>query len=84
MAMPIGYYREGSIGVPFPDMLAKIVRLGTTDEAPAGEEGEICIAGPAVMMGYLDQPEETADTLKKHADGQIWLHTGDIGTMDED
>jgi long-chain acyl-CoA synthetase len=84
MAMPIGNYREGSIGVPFPDMLAKICRMGTTDEDPLGEEGEICVSGPAVMMGYLDQPEETADTLKRHADGKIWLHTGDIGTMDKD
>jgi long-chain acyl-CoA synthetase len=84
MAMPIGHYREGSIGVPFPDMLAKIVRIDTTEEVPCGEEGEICICGPAVMMGYLDQPEETADTLKQHSDGKIWLHTGDIGTMDED
>jgi long-chain acyl-CoA synthetase len=84
MAMPIGHYREGSIGLPFPDMLAKIVRLDTTEEVPCGEEGEICISGPAVMMGYLDQPEETAETLKRHSDGKIWLHTGDIGTMDED
>ena len=84
MAMPIGHYREGSIGVPFPDMLAKIVRLETTEEVPCGEEGEICVSGPAVMMGYLDQPEETAATLKRHSDGKIWLHTGDVGTMDED
>jgi long-chain acyl-CoA synthetase len=84
MATPIGNYREGSIGVPFPDMLAKIVKLETIEEAPLGEEGEICVAGPAVMMGYLDQPEETAATLRKHADGRIWLHTGDIGTMDAD
>ena len=84
MAMPIGTYREGSIGVPFPDMLAKIVLPGTTKEAAIGEEGEICVAGPAVMMGYLDAPQETADTLKLHADGRVWLHTGDIGTMDQD
>ena len=84
MAMPIGHYREGSIGIPFPDMLAKIVRLNTTDEVPCGEEGEICISGPAVMLGYLDQPEETANTLRQHPDGKLWLHTGDIGTMDED
>jgi long-chain acyl-CoA synthetase len=84
MAMPIGHYREGSIGVPFPDMLAKIVRIDTTEEVPCGEEGEICISGPAVMMGYLDQPEETAATLRRHSDGKIWLHTGDVGTMDED
>jgi long-chain acyl-CoA synthetase len=84
MSMPINEYREGSIGIPFPDMLAKIVKLGTTEEVPCSEEGEICISGPAVMMGYLDQPEETADTLRKHPDGKIWLHTGDIGTMDKD
>jgi long-chain acyl-CoA synthetase len=84
MAMPINHYREGSIGIPFPDMLAKIVRLDTTDEVPCGEEGEICINGPAVMMGYLEHPEETANTLRKHSDGKIWLHTGDIGTMDEE
>ena len=84
MAMPINHYREGSIGIPFPDMLAKIVGLDTTEEVPCGEEGEICICGPAVMMGYLEHPEETAATLKKHADGKIWLHTGDVGTMDED
>ncbi len=84
MATPLGSYREGSVGVPFPDMLAKIVKSGTTDEAAVGEEGEICVAGPAVMMGYLDQPGETADTLRKHADGRTWLHTGDIGSMDTD
>jgi len=84
MAMPIGHYREGSIGVPFPDMLAKIVRMDTTDEVPCGEEGEICISGPAVMLGYLEHPEETAATLRLHPDGKVWLHTGDVGAMDED
>ena len=81
---PINGYREGSVGLPCPDMLAKIVRIGTIEEVPVGEEGEICVSGPAVMMGYLDQPEETAEVLKKHKDGLIWLHTGDIGTMDAD
>lgn len=84
MAMPMKEYREGSIGIPFPDMLAKICKIGTTEEVPVGEEGEICLSGPAVMLGYLNKPEETAETLKKHGDGRIWLHTGDIGTMDED
>jgi long-chain acyl-CoA synthetase len=84
MATPLNQYREGSVGIPFPDMLAKIVTTGTTEEAPVGEEGEICMHGPAVMLGYLDQPEETAQTLRTHADGKIWLHTGDIGTMDAD
>ncbi|MGA2227294.1 MAG: class I adenylate-forming enzyme family protein, partial [Syntrophobacteraceae bacterium] len=45
---------------------------------------ELCLHGPAVMLGYLDQPEETAKTLQKHADGRTWLHTGDIFTMDKD
>ncbi len=84
MAIPPGYYKEGSVGVPFPDMLAKICKKGTTEEAPVGEEGEICVSGPAVMLGYLDRPDETAQVLKKHADGRMWLHTGDIGTMDDE
>ena len=84
MVTPFDEYREGGVGVPFPDMHAKIVKLGTTEEAPAGEEGEICLHGPAVMLGYLDHPEETAETLKTHPDGKVWLHTGDIGTMDDD
>jgi long-chain acyl-CoA synthetase len=84
MAIPVNSYKPGTIGVPFPDMDAKIVKIGTTEDVPAGEEGEICIQGPAVMLGYLDQPEETAKTLIKHADGKTWLHTGDIGYMDTD
>jgi long-chain acyl-CoA synthetase len=84
MAMPLGFYREGSIGIPFPDMLAKVVKMGTIEEADLCEEGELCVSGPAVMLGYLDQPEETAAVLKKHGDGRVWLHTGDICTMDAD
>ncbi|MFX1591232.1 MAG: AMP-binding protein [Promethearchaeota archaeon] len=83
-AMPLGEYREGSIGIPFPDMMMKIVKTGTTQEAPVGQEGELCVHGPAVMLGYLNKPEETAKTLKTHEDGRIWLHTGDIATMDKD
>jgi long-chain acyl-CoA synthetase len=84
MATPLMEYREGSIGIPFPDMLARIVRIESTEEVPVGEEGEICLHGPAVMLGYLDHPEETAGVLKRHPDGKIWLHTGDIGFMDKD
>ena len=84
MALPLGEYREGSIGIPFPNMMAKIVKKGGSEEAAVGEEGEICINGPAVMLGYLDHPKETAEVLKRHDDGLVWLHTGDIGTMDED
>ncbi len=83
-AMPLGEYREGSIGIPMPDMMMKVVEIGTTKEAYIGQEGELCIHGPAVMLGYLNNPEETAKTLKKHKNGKRWLHTGDIATMDED
>ena len=84
VAMPLGEYREGSLGIPFSDNLAKICRPGTADEAAAGEEGEICISGPPVMIGYLDDPEATRETLKEHPDGRTWLHTGDLGKMDSD
>ena len=81
---PKDYARSGSIGVPFPDTYYKIVTHGTTQEVPANAEGEICVSGPTVMMGYMDNPEETASTLKRHYDGRIWLHTGDLGHMDQD
>jgi long-chain acyl-CoA synthetase len=84
MATPIEHYREGSIGVPFPDMLAKICRPGSSEEVPIGAEGEICIHGPAVMLGYLDDTESTRETLREHPDGRIWLHTGDLGRRDAD
>jgi long-chain acyl-CoA synthetase len=84
MAMPLHTRRPGSIGVPFPDMLAAVCAPGKTEELPAGEEGEICVSGPAVMLGYLDNPDATAETLVRHSDDRVWLHTGDIGKMDED
>ncbi|MEG1661551.1 MAG: AMP-binding protein, partial [Clostridiales bacterium] len=67
---------------PYPDTYYKIVAVGTTEELPYGEEGEICLCGPSVMLGYVNQPEETINTLKKHEDGAVWLHTGDLGIMD--
>ena len=81
---PKDYARSGSIGVPFPDTYYKIVTPGTEEEVEPNIEGEICISGPSVMMCYIDNPEETAQTLRRHADGRIWLHTGDLGTMDSD
>ena len=81
---PKDYARSGSIGVPFPDTYYKVVTPGTTEEVTANTEGEICISGPTVMMGYMDNPEETAHTLRRHYDGRIWLHTGDLGHMDQD
>ena len=76
--------KEGSIGVPFPDTYIKIVKPGTDEELPYGEEGEILLAGPTVMKEYIKHPEETAQTLRHHADGLTWVYTGDLGTMDEE
>lgn len=81
---PKDYARSGSIGVPFPDTYYKIVTPGTTEELPSNNEGEICVSGPTVMLGYMDNEEETRQTLKLHIDGRIWLHTGDLGYMDND
>ncbi|MDO4176483.1 MAG: AMP-binding protein [Bacillota bacterium] len=80
---PPSVHKEGSIGVPFPDTYYKIVKPDTEEELPYGEEGEILIAGPSVMEGYLDMPEETAQTLRVHKDGLKWVYTGDLGKMDE-
>lgn len=77
-------FRKGSIGVPLPDVVYKIVKIGTHDEAAYNEDGEICISGPTVMLGYLDEIQETMQVLREHEDGRVWLHTGDIGSMDED
>ena len=81
---PISHFKEGSFGVPFPDTLYKVVEPGTHNELPYGEQGEICLTGPTVMLGYLNEPEETAAVLQEHEDGRVWLHTGDLGKMDSD
>ena len=81
---PSHIYKEGSIGLPFPDTYIKIVKPGTEEELPYGEEGEILLAGPTVMAGYMNHPQETAQTLRTHPDGLTWVYTGDLGTMDED
>ena len=81
---PSHMFKEGSIGLPFPDMYYKIVRPGTDWELPYGEEGEILLAGPTVMKEYINNPEETAETLRRHSDGETWVYTGDLGYMDED
>ncbi len=80
---PPGKYREGSIGIPIPGMRVKVATSEGV-ELPYGAEGEICVTGPTLMNGYLNEVEATADTLRRHGDGRIWLHTGDVGTMDPD
>jgi len=75
-----GLRKEGSIGVPLPDVDAKIISLDDeVTELPPGEVGELVISGPMVMMGYHNMPTETANTLREG-----WLYTGDIARVDED
>ncbi len=76
--------REGSIGIPYPDMDYCICKVDSVEEVPYGTEGEICLTGPTLMIEYLNHPEETEQALRVHADGRRWLHTGDLGMMDED
>ncbi len=82
--IPANHYKPGSIGVPYPDTYYKIINSETLEEMPYGEDGEIVLSGPTVMKGYYKEEEETKDTLRMHEDGKVWLHTGDMGCMDED
>ena len=76
--------REGCIGIPFPDMECKVVKIGTHIEADINEDGELCFTGPTVMLGYVNETKETMQTLRIHDDKKVWLHTGDIGYKDEE
>ena len=80
----IGSYKFGSIGIPMPYETVGIFEPNTDKELSYNEPGEICITGNAMMRGYLNNPEETEKVLKVHSDGKTWIHTKDIGYMDED
>lgn len=73
-----------SIGTPLYGNEMKIVVPGTQDEVKPGESGEICLSGPTVMVGYLNNNKETNQVLQIHKDKKVWLHTGDSGYMTED
>ena len=82
---PPKMYKEGSIGIPFPDTYMKIVKPNTDEEVPYGTEGEILISGPTNMQYYWENEEETAMTLRKsEKDGLTWVYTGDLGYMDDE
>lgn len=81
---PPHMFKEGSIGLPFPDTYIKIVKPGTEEVLPYGEEGEILLSGPTVMKEYMNHPEETAKTLQKQSDGLTWVMSGDLGIMDSE
>ncbi len=74
-----GTNEPGSIGIPMVGNRYKICDPETNKEVPLGTEGEICVNGPTLMMGYLNNQEETDKVLRRHDDGELWLHTGDIG-----
>lgn len=74
---------DGSVGVPLVWTNCKIIEPGRTLELTYNQEGEICFAGPTVMMGYYNNLEATNAIVKIHSDGQRWLHTGDLGYIDE-
>lgn len=79
-----GNFKSLSVGYPFLVNTISIFAPGTTRELTYYEEGEICITGPANMIGYLNDPEETAEVMIEHPDGRVWIHSGDLGYMDED
>jgi len=76
--------KSGSIGIPLPGNHVKIIDPATRKTLPSGKTGEIVIHSKAFMMGYLNDDKETNTALQIHDDGHIWLHTGDLGYMDED
>lgn len=81
---PYDVEKEGSIGFPYPDTYYTICKPNTVEELGYNKEGEICLTGPSVMLGYLNNEEETENTLRPHSDGSVYLHTGDLGYIDED
>ena len=76
--------RPGTIGIPWPGIYIGIFKPNTDIQLKADEDGEICICGPTVMLGYYNNDKETNLVLRHHKDGNVWLHTGDIGSMDKD
>lgn len=76
-------YEASSIGIPNPDTIVKIFQVGTEIECEPGQVGEICVNGPTVMMGYINNDKETDKVLIRHEDNRVWLHTGDLGYRDK-
>lgn len=79
-----GFNKPGSVGFPLVKMIISIFEPQTENELKYNQEGEICFTGPNVMIGYYNNQEATKMVLRRHKDGNIWVHSGDIGYMDED
>lgn len=80
----VGVNKTNSLGIPLPLNTYGIFERGTDKELKYGEEGEICITGPTEMLGYLDNEEEEGKVIKIHSDGKKWIHSEDVGIIDED
>lgn len=80
----VGVNKTNSLGIPLPLNTYGIFERGTDKELKYGEEGEICITGPTAMLGYLDNEEEEGKIIKIHSDGKKWIHSEDVGIIDED
>lgn len=80
----VGVNKTNSLGIPLPLNTYGIFERGTDKELKYGEEGEICITGPTEMLGYLDNEEEDSKVIKIHSDGKKWIHSEDVGIIDED
>ena len=76
--------KPGSVGIPMVNTVVAAFEPGTDQELPIGQRGELCISGPCLMKGYYNKPEETAILLRRHPDGRVWAHTGEMGYLDED
>ena len=76
--------KPGSVGIPMVNTVVAAFEPGTDQELPIGQRGELCISGPCLMKGYYNKPEEPAILLRRHPDGRVWAHTGDMGYLDED
>ena len=76
--------KPGSVGIPMVNTVVAAFEPGTDQELPIGQRGELCISGPCLMKGYYNKPEETAILRRRHPDGRVWAHTGDMGYLDED
>lgn len=73
----------GSVGIPFPQTTISVFAPGTTKELGYNEEGEVCITGPNTMLGYWKNQKATDDIIWQHEDGKKWVHSGDLGYINE-
>lgn len=79
-----GIYKEGTLGIPLPKVNVKIVNPKDGQEQKYDEVGEVCFHAPNIMSGYFKNPKETDNIIKVHADGKKWIHTGDLGSVNQD